>query len=64
MVQCPNVCIVTAVSHITCQVSRLLTEWGHPPIVNTSHNLVSPKEAQIQMQKVWEAYIDRVKSRV
>jgi len=55
---------VTAVNAINCQVARLLTERGHPPIVNISHNLVSPEEAQIQMQKVWEAYIDRVKSRV
>jgi hypothetical protein len=32
--------------------------------VNISHTLVSPEEAQVQMKKVWEAYIDRVKSRV
>jgi uncharacterized phosphosugar-binding protein len=55
---------VTAVNAINCEVARLLTERGQPPLVNISHNLVSPEEAQVQMKKVWEAYIDRVKSRV
>ncbi len=55
---------VTAVNAINCEVARLLTERGQPPLVNISHNLVSPEEAQQQMAKVWEAYIERVKDRV
>jgi uncharacterized phosphosugar-binding protein len=55
---------VTAVNAINCEVARLLTERGHPPIVNISHNLLPPDEAQAQMSRVWDAYIERVKSRV
>lgn len=53
---------VTAVNAINCEVARLLTERGHTPIVNISHNLLPPDEAQAQMKRVWEAYIERVKS--
>ena len=55
---------VTAVNAINCEVARLLTERGHPLFVNISHNLLPPDEAQKQMAKVWEAYIEKVKSRV
>lgn len=55
---------VTAVNAINCEVARILTERGKPPLVNISHNLVSPEEAQEQMRRVWEAYIEQVKLRV
>jgi uncharacterized phosphosugar-binding protein len=55
---------VTAVNAINCEVARLLTERGHPPIVNASHNFLPPEEASKQMARVWEAYIERVKLRV
>jgi uncharacterized phosphosugar-binding protein len=55
---------VTAVNAINCEVARLLTERGHPPLVNISHNFVPRDEADAQMDRVWEAYIERVKQRV
>jgi uncharacterized phosphosugar-binding protein len=55
---------VTAVNAINCEVARLLAERGQPPLVNISHNLVSPEEAEAQMRRVWQAYIERVKDRV
>ena len=55
---------VTAVNAINCEVARLLTERGHPPLVNISHNLLPLEEAQRQMTRVWQAYLDKVKSRV
>ncbi|MFB3879707.1 MAG: sugar isomerase domain-containing protein [Armatimonadota bacterium] len=55
---------VTAVNAINCEVARLLTERGHELFVNISHNLLPPDEAQKQMAKVWDAYIEKVKSRV
>jgi len=55
---------VTAVNAINCEVARLLTERGHPPLVNVSHNFLPPEEAQVHMERVWQAYVERVKSRV
>ena len=55
---------VTAVNAINCEVARLLTERGRTPLVNISHNFVPRDEADAQMDRVWEAYIDRVKQRV
>lgn len=55
---------VTAVNAINCEVAQLLTERGQPPLVNISHNFVPPDEAEAHMDKVWQAYIERVKSRV
>jgi uncharacterized phosphosugar-binding protein len=55
---------VTAVNAINCEVAELLVEAGQPPLVNVSHNLLPAEEAQAQMRRVWEAYLERVKSRV
>ena len=55
---------VTAVNAINCEVAQLLVEAGHPPLVNISHNLMAPEEAQAHMKKVWEAYLERVKAKV
>ena len=55
---------VTAVNAINCEVAHLLTERGQPPLVNISHNFVPPDEAETHMDKVWQAYMERVKSRV
>lgn len=55
---------VTAVNAINCEVARLLTERGQPPLVNVSHNFLPPEEARVHMQQVWQAYLERVKSRV
>jgi uncharacterized phosphosugar-binding protein len=55
---------VTAVNAINCQVAQILTDRGEPPLVNISHNLLPPDEAKQHMDRVWEAYLERVKSRV
>ena len=55
---------VTAVNAINCEVARLVVARGQPPLVNVSHNLLSPREAQQQMERVWEAYRHRVRDRV
>ncbi len=55
---------VTAVNAINCEVAQMLTEAGQPPLVNASHNFLPPEEAQAQMERVWQAYIERVKDRV
>ena len=55
---------VTAVNAINCEVARLLTERGQPPVVSICHNLVPPEEAKAQMKRVWQAYRERVKARV
>ncbi len=55
---------VTAVNAINCEVAQLLTERGQPPLVNISHNFVPPDEAETHMDRVWQAYIERVKSHV
>jgi uncharacterized phosphosugar-binding protein len=55
---------VTAVNAINCEVARLLTEAGQPPLVNASHNFLPAEEAQAQMERVWQAYMERVKDRV
>jgi uncharacterized phosphosugar-binding protein len=55
---------VTAVNAINCEVARLLTERGQPPLVNASHNFLPADEAEAQVARVWQAYIERVKDRV
>jgi len=55
---------VTAVNAINCEVAGLLVERGQPPLVNISHNLLPPDEAKVQMDRVWKAYMERVKDRV
>ncbi len=55
---------VTAVNAINCEVARIMTEAGQPPLVNVSHNFLPPDEAKTQMDRVWDAYVERVKSQV